>query len=176
GTTFRIVLPLATATAEEKSIESGETQRAAQNREVLIAPESDQYQPNILVVDDEEPIRELLRDILEAENCRVYLAPGGREALAMFDARQFDGILTDVGMPGMSGWELAQAIRAQNQKIPIGVVTGWGEAVGSNEQKEAGVDWVVTKPFTAERICELVQEIRRLSLANKKRDSFAIVA
>ena len=76
----------------------------------------------------------------------------------------------------MSGWELAQAIRAQNQLIPIAVVTGWGEAVGSNKQKEAGDDWVVTKPFTTERICELVQDIRRMSAAKKNRGNLAIVA
>jgi CheY-like chemotaxis protein len=57
-----------------------------------------------------------LQDILEGEGCRVYLAPGGREALALFDSRSFDGVLTDVGMPGMSGWELAQAIRAPKPK------------------------------------------------------------
>jgi len=62
-------------------------------------------------------------------------------------------------MPGMSGWELAHAIRERNETIPIAVITGWGEAVGSDEQKEAGVDWVVTKPFRAERISELAQEI-----------------
>jgi hypothetical protein len=45
--------------------------------------------------------------------------------------------------------------------IPIAVITGWGEAVGSDEQKAAGVDWVIAKPFTADRICELVKEIRR---------------
>lgn len=61
----------------------------------------------------------------------------------------------------MSGWELAQAIREQREMIPIAVVTGWGEAVGSDEQKAAGVDWVIAKPFTADRISELVKEIRR---------------
>jgi FixJ family two-component response regulator len=56
---------------------------------------------------------------------------------------------------------LAQAIREQSEMIPIAVITGWGEAVGSDEQKEAGVDWVIAKPFTADRISELVKEIRR---------------
>ena len=109
---------------------------------VVAEVESDRYQPSILVVDDEEPVRELLRDILEAQGCRVYLAPGGREALALLDARNFDGIFTDVGMPGMSGWELAQAVRGQNQMIPIAVITGWGEAVGSSKQrKPESIGW-----------------------------------
>jgi FixJ family two-component response regulator len=75
----------------------------------------------------------------------------------------------------MSGWELAHAIRQRNETIPIAVITGWGEAVGSDEQSEARVDWVVTKPFRAERISELAQDIsRKVSIA--KRAAFSIVA
>ena len=62
----------------------------------------------------------------------------------------------------MSGWELAREIRLINSSIPIAVITGWGEAVGSHEQKAAGVDWIVAKPFTADRIAELVRDIERL--------------
>ena len=56
-----------------------------------------------------------IRDLLESEGFRVYLAPGGREALNLFAAKPFDGVFTDVGMPGMSGWELAHAIRQRNR-------------------------------------------------------------
>ena len=114
GTRFRIVLPAAALETNKIPVPASK-QISAKNREPIVASGPDEYQPAILVVDDEEPVRELLRDILETQGCRVYLAPGGREALALFDARQFDGIFTDVGMPGMSGWELAQAIRSQNQ-------------------------------------------------------------
>ena len=78
---------------------------------------------------------------------------------------QFDGIFTDVGMPGMSGWELAREIRQIDKNIPIAVLTGWGEAVGSHEQKAAGVDRVVAKPFTADGIADLVREIDQLNAA-----------
>ena len=91
------------------------------------------------------------------------------EALSLFREMEFDGVFTDVGMPGMSGWELAREIRQLNSRVPIAVITGWGEAVGSNEQKAAGVDWVVAKPFTADRIAELVQEINRLGGRRKPR-------
>jgi CheY-like chemotaxis protein len=114
----------------------------------------------LLVVDDEDFVRDLLRDILEGENCEVELAQDGNEALALFCEREFDGVFTDVGMPGMSGWELAREIRELNKGIPIAIITGWGELVGSNEQRAAGVDWVVAKPFTADRIAELVREIQ----------------
>jgi CheY-like chemotaxis protein len=116
----------------------------------------------VLVVDDEDFVRDLLQEIIEGENCEVCVAETGSEALSRFKEIEFDGVLTDVGMPGMSGWELAREIRLLNKRIPIAVITGWGEAVGSNEQKAAGVDWVVAKPFTADRVAELVREIYRL--------------
>jgi signal transduction histidine kinase/ActR/RegA family two-component response regulator len=176
GTRFRITLPAS------KMEDSLPTEPAAAHQTTAVEPSSlpvdlsKTNQPNILVVDDEDCVRELLRDLLEAEGCRVYLAEGGREALALYEARKFDCVFTDVGMPGMSGWELAHAIRQRNQTIPIAVITGWGEAVGSNEQKEAAVDWVITKPFTDRRISELVEEINRQRDVAIKRAAFAIVA
>jgi CheY-like chemotaxis protein len=115
----------------------------------------------ILVVDDEDYVRELLRDILESEGYEVVLADGGREALALFDRESFDAVFTDVGLPGMSGWELARAIRAQDSCLPLAVITGWGEAVGSHEQKAAQVEWVVAKPFTVEQILDIARDVSR---------------
>ncbi len=160
GTRFKIILPKANIVDESAHVEP-ETSRIphVESNNPTFTRKFEGAQPKILVVDDEEAVRELLRDILEAEGCRVYLAPGGREALSIFAVQEFDGVFTDVGMPGMSGWELAHAIRLLNTTVPIAVITGWGEAVGSDEQKEARVDWVVTKPFRAERIGELAQEI-----------------
>ncbi|PWT94555.1 MAG: hypothetical protein C5B55_02530 [Blastocatellia bacterium] len=157
GTQFRITLPLGTLATS--TLEAVDLQSTAINTIALVEPEK---QSNILVVDDEDFVRDLLREILESEGCTVHVAANGEEALDLFDQYSFDGIFTDVGMPGMSGWELAQEIRKQSEMMPIAVITGWGEAVGSSEQKAAGVDWVVAKPFTADRICELVKEIERM--------------
>ncbi len=176
GTRFKIILPKAELTEETLKVE---TQIHAAPPAIHTADRGrtfDANQPKILVVDDEEPIRELLSDLLENEGCRVYLAPGSREALGLFQSTEFDAIFTDVGMPGMSGWELAHAIRERNRTIPIAVITGWGEAVGSDEQKEAQVDWVITKPFRAEKIAELAAEISKRRQALKKRPALSIVA
>jgi DNA-binding response OmpR family regulator len=64
-------------------------------------------------------------------------------------------------MSGMSGWELARAIREHDARIPLAVVTGWGEAVGSAEQRDAQVDWVVAKPFDTGQILSIAREIAR---------------
>lgn len=177
GTKFMISLPKADVN-EEATIPEAELAKPLANdsHSATISLTFNENQPKILVVDDEEPVRVLLRDILEHEGCRVYIAPGSREALGLFDVHEFDGIFTDVGMPGMSGWELAHAIRQRNKTIPIAVVTGWGEAVGSDEQKEAGVDWVIAKPFHAEKISEIAQEMSRKRAVAVKRAAMAIVA
>ncbi|HYE65194.1 MAG TPA: ATP-binding protein [Pyrinomonadaceae bacterium] len=160
GTTFSIKLPVA------KDAVKVQPEGEADQLEVLEAESCDakrstlrSNRTRILVVDDEAHVRELLRDILESEDCGVVLAESGREAVASFDAGKFDAVFTDIGMPGMSGWELARAIRERNERVPLAVITGWGEAVGSDQQKEAQVDWVITKPFDVHRIIELAREI-----------------
>ena len=176
GTEFRITLPLAKIadnTVKEES-ESTALPLPAPAVEVELTPR-ERPPTRLLIVDDEDFVRELLSDILEGEHCEVFLAESGAEALSLFSQMEFDGVFTDVGMPGMSGWELAREIRQSNTRIPIAVITGWGEAVGSNEQKAAGVNWIVAKPFTADRIVELVQEIGSLGGAARA-SSFSTVA
>jgi CheY-like chemotaxis protein len=170
GTEFRITLPVAQI-AETRLIKRDLVVEEHEPPPPIASPHvAGSLSPTrLLVVDDEDFVRELLGDILEGENCEVKLAQDGTEALALFREHQFDGVFTDVGMPGMSGWELAREIRQLNQQIPIAIITGWGEIVGSNEQRAAGVDWVVAKPFTAERIAELVCEINnRIAVLRQK--------
>jgi DNA-binding response OmpR family regulator len=113
-------------------------------------------------VDDEENVRELLADILGSEGYQVELAASGREALDKFgDGRAFDAMFTDLGMQGMSGWELAHAVREIDDKIPVAVITGWGEAVGSSERRAAQVDWVIAKPFDTTQILAIAREVAR---------------
>lgn len=155
GTTFRIVLPAAEAKPQI------ETPAQAITRLTLV-PKS--KAPSILVVDDEEAIRELLTEILETEGYEVTVAKNGQEALKHFDTDRFNAVFTDVGMPGMSGWELARAIRRCDENIPLAVITGWGDAISSDEQESARVDWVVSKPFSFDKISEIAAEISRRSL------------
>ena len=172
GSEFRITLPLASVVTTTEPAITREVNHSIQN--VTRLPE--QPQTKVLVVDDEDFVRELLTEILELEGCEVQSADSGARALEIFGTMHFDCVFTDVGMPGMSGWELAQAIRGMNKSIPIAVITGWGEAVGSDEQKAAGVDWVVAKPFTADRIAELVKEINEKQHNIEALETLAVAA
>jgi len=154
GTTFRIALPVATA-GQQVNPETADAPR------LRLVPNS--IRPTVLIVDDEAPVRELLTEVMEMEGYDVVVAENGEQALKEFARRNFKAIFTDVGMPGMSGWELARAIRELDNKVPVAVITGWGEAVGSDEQANAEVDWVVSKPFSVDRICEIALEIAERS-------------
>ncbi|HEX8352408.1 MAG TPA: ATP-binding protein, partial [Pyrinomonadaceae bacterium] len=150
GTTFRIILPAAVGEAAATACDTAAPEEPAR---------ADGARPiRILVAEDERDVRDLLCEILRAEGHEVHPAASGVEALEMFRASSFDAVFTDIGMPGMSGWELARAVRETDGSVPLAVITGWGDAVGSNEQRAAGVDWVVTKPFDAGRIAELAAD------------------
>ena len=174
GSEFRISLPVKQIV--ETQVVRRELMVQPQEPMTLMMAHAGELPPTrLLVVDDEDFVRDLLRDILEGEHCEVQLAEDGTEALALFREHEFDGVFTDVGMPGMSGWELAREIRQLNPGIPIAIITGWGELVGSHEQRAAGVDWVVAKPFTADRIADLVREINN-RLNNTRTGNCSIVA
>jgi signal transduction histidine kinase/ActR/RegA family two-component response regulator len=168
GSSFRVILPLvggAGLTLEEEGAAG--------------APDTSQQRcraTKILVVDDEEPVRELLSDILEDEGVEVTLAANGAEALARFEPGRFDAVLTDLGMPGMNGWELLRLIGERDRQVPLAVITGWGELVSTHEEKAARVEWVLTKPFAMSQICELAQEITRRKRSREGGDQLTLVA
>ena len=167
GTSFRIRLPIA---------ENAVSNSLPREIPAAIVGSRQSYQTRILVVDDQEHVRDLLRDILEKEGCQVTVAAGGYEALSLFDKEGFDAIFTDVGMPVMNGWELSQAVRERDKDIPLAVITGWGEAVGSHERKAARVDWVVAKPFDTPQIAEIAQEVFRRRETILERDTSSMAA
>jgi signal transduction histidine kinase/ActR/RegA family two-component response regulator len=166
GTSFRILLPPA-------GVARARPTPAAEAPAIALVPQQP-GRTRILVVDDEERVRELLRDILESEGYGVSLARGGREALELLSESHYDAVFTDLGMPGMSGWELARAVRERDDSVPLAVITGWGEAVGSTERDAARVDWVVTKPFDASQILAIAREVaRRVESRQKQQDATA---
>ncbi|MDQ3652628.1 MAG: response regulator [Acidobacteriota bacterium] len=151
GTTFRITLPIAESAAPsaEQTEEPSMGLTMVGNAQV----------PKILIVDDDEYVRDLLQEILEAEGYDITAAKNGSEAYVAFKAMRFDAVFTDVGMPGIGGWELARMIREQNDGVYIAVITGWGAAVGTEEQLAARIDRVLTKPFDVNEIVKVASEI-----------------
>ena len=168
GSTFRVVLPLVGCAGLSPDEEAGAGAPGSANQRCRMT--------KILVVDDEEPVRELLCEILEDEGVEVTLAANGAEALARFEPGKFDAVLTDLGMPGMNGWELLRHIGERDRHVPLAVITGWGELVSTHEEKAARVEWVLTKPFSLSQICEIAQEITRRKLEQEGGQHITLVA
>ena len=102
----------------------------------------------ILVIDDEEAVRCVLRDMLTPCGHTVLEAASGEAGLALLENEAVDVILTDISMPGMSGWDVAAACQQRFPHIPLGFVTGWGDRLDPQETARSGVRFIVSKPFS----------------------------
>jgi nitrogen-specific signal transduction histidine kinase len=114
----------------------------------------------VLVIDDEPHVREILAEILRVQKHEVVEAGLGVEGLIRFRERSFDLVMTDLAMPGMSGWQVAQAIKAERPEVPVVLVTGWGVEVPPDQLRQNGVDRVMTKPFRFEDVRDVVASFR----------------
>jgi CheY-like chemotaxis protein len=113
----------------------------------------------ILVVDDNESIREMLADFLNFEGHKPVLARDGKEAFEIFCEQDFDLVITDLGMPGMSGWELSKSMKQKNPKIPLVIITGWGAQLDAEELKKNKVEWILSKPFNLDQFKQMVETV-----------------
>jgi PAS domain S-box-containing protein len=113
----------------------------------------------VLVIDDEAHIRDILSRILSKAEHQVSLATSGEEGLQLFQEKEFDLVLTDLGMPRMSGWEVCQAIKQAKPQIPVGMITGWGAEVEQAQIEAKGVDFLIFKPFDFTHILDKVAEV-----------------
>jgi CheY-like chemotaxis protein/two-component sensor histidine kinase len=147
GTTFTISLPICfEAMGEAPSLPSSPP---------LIKKRKE---ARILVIDDEESVRSVLSRILTRVKYQVNVAKDGEEGIRLFNEEEFDIVLTDLGMPGMSGWDVCRAIKKMNPRTPVGMITGWGMEIGEERMKEAKLDFLISKPFDSNQILNTVAD------------------
>ncbi len=148
GTTFILRLPL--SYGEEAS-----------QKEVL-KPVKEGRSARILVIDDEDSVRDILFQMLKAKGHQVVVASNGEEGIERFKNEKFDLVFTDLGMPKISGWEVGKAIKGMNPKVPIAMITGWGIELDREKMNESGIDLIASKPFNFEQVIQLVSEAMEL--------------
>ena len=100
----------------------------------------------VLVVDDEPPIRKLLRMGLSTQGYDILEAPNGKTSLELL-AQNPDLVILDLGLPDMQGLELLRMMRARNEAVPIVVLSSRGDEVGKVQALDLGADDYITKPF-----------------------------
>lgn len=113
----------------------------------------------ILVVEDDEDMRENLRRILAGAQYKVNLARDGTEAMAILESQPCHLVLTDLVMPGMGGLELLTEIRRREQTLPVVFLTAFGDRATFVKATEMGAVDFLTKPFRADVLLDLIQEV-----------------
>ncbi len=116
----------------------------------------------VLWVDDEKVIRNMGKDLLETLKHSADIAESGEEALSLLRNNRYDLMITDVGMPNMSGWQLAKRIKGNYPEMMVAVVTGWGADVSNEEKEKHGVGYVLGKPIDMDQLKHMVGEVLQL--------------
>jgi two-component system, OmpR family, KDP operon response regulator KdpE len=128
----------------------------------------------VLIVDDEPPIRKLLRMGLNAQGYEVLDAANGKAALELL-AQKPDLIILDLGLPDMQGLDLLRRIREQNESVPIVVLSSRGDETAKVEALDIGADDYVTKPFGMDELLARIRAALRHQLqAQGERPIFRI--
>jgi PAS domain S-box-containing protein len=143
GTTFTILLPIGRDQEEEATFPSA-IKKGKKAR--------------ILVIDDEEFVRSVLSRTLAQVHHQVTLAEDGEKGIQLFKEEKFDMVLTDLGMPGMSGWDVCRIIKKISPHTPVGMITGWGAEMNQSKIEEYGLDFFISKPFDFNQVLNVVAE------------------
>ena len=114
---------------------------------------------SLLVVDDEDLVRQTLTTLLRTAGYSVVEAADGASALAALATTHVDVALTDLGMPGMSGWELARRLKGQSPGLPVILLTGWQDQAPGDEADRRSVDAILGKPVRLAELSRVIQEI-----------------
>ena len=141
GTTMRLLFPL------RETVDEGDSEVA----DVPVSP------LRILCVDDERMVRDALREALQGAGHSVALADGGEAGLerfvvALHRGEPFDVVITDLGMPGVTGRQVAQGVKAESPETPVILLTGWGQQLSAEDNIPAAVDLLLNKPPSLEAL------------------------
>jgi signal transduction histidine kinase/HD-like signal output (HDOD) protein/CheY-like chemotaxis protein len=117
--------------------------------------------PRILVVDDEEHIREILQETLEAEHMSVTTASNGDEALKLLEKKSFDLMLLDIRMPRRSGLSLLNAIHARKEGLPVIIISAMASHEEIQEALELGAAKCIRKPFHIKSLLKDINDVLR---------------
>lgn len=114
---------------------------------------------SILIAEDEEHIRESIAEILTRSGHTVYTAADGHTALSVAKEKSVDLVLTDQGMPGMPGTQLAAELKKYNPHIGVVLLTGWGETLKHDGYDTDHVDHVLSKPLRREVLLKTLAQV-----------------
>lgn len=114
---------------------------------------------HVLVVDDDEYIREMSRAFIEILGHTAVTACNGKEAETALGAAKFDIVLTDLELPGISGWQIAQMVKGLSKKTRVGLISGHEVGLSDKALRDKGIDFVLGKPFSMAGLEEILSGV-----------------
>ena len=162
GSEFIVRLPL--ARPEQENAKSGNLAQAtpaatpASSAGPALAPVQARAL-RILVIEDQEPIRRFLETGLKQLGHNPCLTADAKEGIAQFDKDSFDLVVTDLGLPGASGKDVAAHVQARAPHVPVILLTGWSEQLREQRQALPGVSLVLGKPITLRALGGAIQDL-----------------
>jgi CheY-like chemotaxis protein len=112
-------------------------------------------------VDDEEAVAGVLGDMLDAIGHEATVVGSGEEAVKRFRAEPFDVVMTDLAMPGLTGWEVAREVKDMAPGAWVVLVSGFGVELSAENLRANGVDLVLAKPLKLDDIMNALALVRR---------------
>ncbi len=113
----------------------------------------------VLVVDDDPAVRKSFDRVLTGKGYAVITAENGEEALRKLNEEKYDIVYSDIRMPGMSGLEVAEKIRARRPWTPVVIITGYGTDIAEERAKAAGVSKFLHKPLSPAMIEDSARDV-----------------
>jgi two-component system, cell cycle sensor histidine kinase and response regulator CckA len=115
----------------------------------------------ILIVEDEELLRELVQSLLESKGYTILTARDGQEAVQVFkqNVKTVDLVLTDLGLPKLGGWEACQQMQPLNPKLKIVVATGYLDPEAKQTMMNGGVRRFVSKPYLGSELVDTLRDL-----------------
>jgi len=114
---------------------------------------------DVLLIDDQADLVQVVRTILEIRGYNVDSALNGRDGVALAEARKYSIVLTDLGMPDISGWEVARCVRQAQPGTPVILMTGWAAEIDDTKLRENQIEELLPKPFRSEQLLQLMDRI-----------------
>jgi len=113
----------------------------------------------VLVVDDDPAVRKSFDRVLSGKGYAVITAESGEEALRKLNEEKYDLVYSDIRMPGMSGLEVAEKVRARRPWTPVVIITGYGTDIAEERAKAAGVSKFLHKPLSPAMIEDSARDV-----------------
>lgn len=122
-------------------------------------PDETPKQARVLVIDDDPTISELIQLALVSGGHEVVVSNSGKEGVERATEDHFDLIFSDLGMPDLSGWEVARRILGVKPDQPFIFVTGWGSTLEEQKLADYGVQAVIQKPFEFQELLTVTKRV-----------------